>query len=125
LFKYVFQFRLQSQQFPSVSRDSGEARGVGDGKKSPHNFSRTIVTTGFGEQLEDVIAYQSTRLGWEVWSAGDAHGADRCSCKTFRIARLRSLPQSSPLTSQGTSRASPHEDLWMLLQIPAAAVPAP
>ncbi len=57
--------------------------------------------------------------------AGDAHGADGRRGKAGCIRRAGGPLQDAPLAAQGAPGAPAQEDVRMLLQVTAAAVPVP
>src|ERR1039458_5518491 len=57
--------------------------------------------------------------------AGNTQGADGCRGKTGGISGLGGAAKDAPLASQGAPGAAAQDDVRMLLQIPAAAIPVP
>ena len=116
---------MEGEQVGWVGGRGAKTDGIGHGKEAPHDLAGPARAVRLGQEWQDVGADQSARLGRIMRGAGDAHGAHRRRGKAGGIRSPGGALQDAPLAVQGAPGTPAQEDVRVLLQIAAAAVPVP
>ena len=123
--QHAFEVGLEGEQVGRVRGRGAEVRGVGHSKEASDHFAGPAGAVRLRKERQDVGADKGAWFRGIMRGAGDAHGADGCGGKPGSIRRAGGALQDAPLAAQGAPGAPAQEDVWMLFEITAAAVPTP